>query len=116
MTRELRRHLKYWVKELQLGPPLWKKITLEELEVTPGEEVFDLGHCLPFTEGRTAVIKIASSEVHSGCGHDIEETLIHELLHLRLEGHREEWIDDRQYEAGLNVLAETLVRLRRAAE
>lgn len=57
---------------------------------------------------------VASIEVASDLGSDadIEETLIHELLHLKLEGHKvltRGYKYDPLYERALNVLARVLV-------
>jgi hypothetical protein len=53
---------------------------------------------------------------------DVEESVVHELLHVLLEGHKNltnsthEDTYDPMYERGLNVLAGLLVALRRAEQ
>lgn len=53
---------------------------------------------------------------------DVEESVVHELLHVLLEGHKNLAISsheesyDPMYERGLNVLSSLLVALRRAEQ
>mgnify|MGYP000901181915 CR=1 FL=1 len=68
-----------------------------------------VGTCWWFTEEEKAEIHIRQTE-----DADVEETLVHELIHLSLEGHKEpKHSTDRHYEQGINKLARALVRARR---
>lgn len=109
-TRKLFRH---WVKTLALAPPAWEKITLRPLDEAAHPN--DVGLCEQMPEERRATVFLASEERHGAL--PVEETIVHELLHLRLDGHISLYDPkaeayDPQYEAGLNVIAKLLVRLR----
>ena len=63
-------------------------------------------------EYQTATLVVAPPETLAEVGKDfapLKETIIHELLHVRLEGHRTQTGKyDPAYELGLNIVAELL--------
>jgi len=97
-----------WIKKLRLNAPAWKSIdvsfgTLEEMGNT-------VGKCEWSTEHRTALVRILEEPDHGeACSDTIEQTLVHELLHLVLQGYmtRPQKYDS-NFEHGLNVLSEVL--------
>ena len=73
------------------------------------------GTCVWQTEYKTATIEIAGDQPPG----EIEETLIHELLHLALEGHKpltQNYKYDAMYERGLNVISEAMAAKGRKRE
>lgn len=93
-----------------LGPPNWEKINIRfaSFEETEG----NVGLCAWFSEYKKVEIFILEEELHAQqeVG-TIEETVVHELLHLVLDGHREKkLVYSPSYEHGLNVLARILTK------
>lgn len=114
----LRRRGKYWIAKLKLGH--WEKIHITFS--SPKEMGKDcIGNCTWWSEYKQALVQVldpSNTLAYSGHGDDIEktldETLVHELLHLRLEGEREKPLAySGSYEWALNVLAELIVNLDR---
>ena len=102
-----------WIKKLELGSPLWRKI---DVAVMTAEEQAQhdgtLGICLWDIDNSYAYVGLAPEEKHVEDQTLMEETLVHELLHLRLQGHKEykKEYDDPHLERALNLLAEILVK------
>jgi len=75
------------------------------------EEALGVAYWTP--EYKTAVIKILDPEKLEEDNTDVERTLVHELLHIMLQGHRTmdevTKVYDPTFEAALNVLADVLV-------
>ena len=75
------------------------------------EEALGVAYWTP--EYKTAVVKILNPDNPEEDEQDVERTLVHELLHIMLQGHRT--MDDvtktydPAFEAALNVLADVLV-------
>jgi hypothetical protein len=102
---ELRARLAYWQAALSL--PEWSVHlrwgTAREMTCEDGSQV--VGLCFWSTEESSAMVLLARNQ------DDHESTLIHELLHLTLEGHRPICKKyDAQYERGLNRIADALKR------
>jgi len=99
---------KRWIKKLRLNPPAWKHIEVSfDSEEEMGETV---GRCEWSTEHRTALVRILQLPEHdSYTAGTVEQTLVHELLHLVLQGYmtRPQKYDS-NFEHGLNVLSEVL--------
>lgn len=103
-------------EKLQTLVDKWSKIFklhyLDELYVTfvPSDTVS--GNCA-YTylspEYRQAHVYIAPTEFLRDNGYDLEETLIHEFLHIVLQGHLAELpAYDPQFEYGINLLSQVL--------
>jgi hypothetical protein len=111
---QLERLGKKWIRLLKLQPPAWEEITFEFRDHEELEK--NAGMCLWQTEYRTAAIYIADPESYDETHEapDIEETLVHELLHLLLEGYSSEKRNyDPNYERGLDIIAQNLVKKRK---
>lgn len=102
------RLLKKWRKKLRLNAPSWEEI---DLKVVPRSEIESCdGICYWITEYRKAEMKIASCSEDPEPLKALEETIVHELLHIVLEGHAEHDENyDPNYERGLNVIANALI-------
>ena len=99
---------KKWVTKLELGPPLWQDIRV--LFVDKKDIRNNLGEIEWQIDYSSATIKIANEDQHDTDELTVEETLIHELLHLRFEGHKD--CDGKRQphiERALNVVAKILV-------
>lgn len=105
--------LKKWLPALELSPPVWNKISVEFYDATEDEKDNENdGACGWQREYGEAWIYL-SSEIR-GNWPEIEETIVHELIHLKLEGHKstESSLEnyDPVYENGLNVISRELVK------
>lgn len=106
--KDAKKLIAYWQTELNLRN--WKI----DIQWAPAHEMSHddaIASIWWFTEDEIAHVKLVKAAV---CSDDIfEETIVHEMLHLRLEGHRTiEKRYDPQYELALNRLAALLVKLR----
>lgn len=104
--RQLNKLVKTWAH--RLGIDDWKITTLFKSEYEMGENE---GLCYYYTEYRRAEIHILREcDREEGCD-SIENTVVHELLHIVLEGHkpRLEGQYDAMFERGLNVIASVLI-------
>ena len=106
-NKKLQERALYWIDKFKLGPPVWS------ITVSFGkEEELDgsLGLCSWNIDYATAEIKIASEKEHTNSGTTIDETIVHELGHLRFEGHKDCTSErDPHIERALNILAEIIV-------
>lgn len=103
--RHLNRRLDYWLTVLDA--PEWRgKIRLHwGRKREMGDAV---GLCVWCPEYATADIALLRGSA------DLEETVVHEVLHVVLEGHREETVEySPMYERGLNRIAAGLMTLSR---
>lgn len=103
--------LKKWLVALELSPPVWSKVSVDFYD--PSEEEDSEGSCGWQREYGEAWIYLSSAI--RGNWKDIEETIVHELIHLKLEGHKDiESMSpekyDPVYENGLNVISRELVK------
>ena len=103
--------LKKWLVALELSPPVWNKVSVDFYD--PSEEEDSEGSCGWQREYGEAWIYISSAI--RGNWNDIEETIVHELIHLKLEGHKDlvSMAPDKYdpvYENGLNVISRELVK------
>lgn len=109
--KRLRTLAKKWIVALRLTD--WEI----DFKLVPNTEELGkcAGTCVWQTEYKTATIEIAGDQPPG----EIEETLIHELLHLALEGHKpltQKYKYDAMYERGLNVISEALAAKGRKRE
>lgn len=109
--KRLRTLAKKWIVALRLTD--WEI----DFELVANTEDLDecAGTCVWQPEYKTAMIKIAGDQPPG----EIEETLIHELLHVVLEGHKpltQTYKYDAMYERGLNVISEALAAKGRKRE
>ena len=110
-NKKLQNLANVWIKRLELEAPVWRDISVsfgteKELEGC-------LGYCTWDIDNSCAIIKIAKEPVQAENDVTVEEVLIHELLHLRLEGHRD--IKDKrdaQYERALNTISRVLCQVK----
>lgn len=104
---------KKWIKRLELGAPVWQSITI--FYANPGEIPGCVGHCDFSAEHRSAEILILHPDYlgdHTkDTGQTVEHILVHELLHLVIDGHKATNTKyDPQHEAAINLLARVLVK------
>lgn len=106
-TKELKQLFNYWVDKLELSPPVWRNSSIAfakdaDLENNLGQINWNIDHS-------AFSVQIANEKSHKRDDSDIEETLIHELLHLRIEGHKElDATRDPHLEKAINILASIL--------
>lgn len=114
MSRKvLNKFLRKWVRILKLSKPKWDKITIEFSDKNLKSET--VGLCSWSTEESEARIYIISPEKYLKTFDEeiteafIEKVVIHELLHLVLDGGKCGKIKyEPHYEQGLNTLASVL--------
>lgn len=113
---QLGRLAKKWIKKLRLDPPAWKEIRVSFAGLDKMEDA--MGLCEWSTEHRTAQIHILEPELHEEYGRGtIEQTLVHELLHLVLQGYMtKQPEEDSNFEYGLNLLSEVLAPKKKARD
>lgn len=69
----------------------------------------DVAQCWWHTDERRAVISLMRNQKYRPDKRTIETTVIHEVLHLLLEGHDDiDGLRDPQYESALNRLSDAL--------
>lgn len=106
--KEIRKEATHWQRELGLGD--W------EIQVNWGRPAavpnFDKGEMEADSVGNVCwhtEESVAWVYLRRGAG-NVQETLVHEMLHVRLEGHREAPMRyDPLYERALNAIATALV-------
>lgn len=112
-SARIQKLLDKWLVALELSPPVWNKVSVEFYE--PKEDEDDDGACGWQREYSEAWLYLSSAI--RGNWDEIEETIVHELLHLKFEGHKatESSLEkyDPVYENGLNVVARELVKVGR---
>lgn len=110
--KQLHAAAKKWIKKLELGAPVWQSISL--FFASPEELPGCVGHCDFSTEHRSAEILVLHPELlepHTKeTGQTWEHILVHELLHLVLDGHKPAGKYDAQHEAAINLLARVLLK------
>ena len=108
-NQQLQRLARKWIRRLNLTT--FNKIQVSYAPKSEMEE--SLGHAYWTPEYKTAVIKILNPDDPEEDEQDVERTLVHELLHIMLQGHRimdeVTKVYDPIFEAALNVLADVLV-------
>lgn len=104
--------LRKWTKALELDPPNWTT----DINIVPSQDMDGAdGSCTWQGEYREAWIDL-NEEILGNWG-AVEETVVHELLHLKLQGHQDpdkvlaEY--DPFFENALNVIARELVKVGR---
>lgn len=95
---ELRERMKYWQDRLNLRE--WK-LTLQWMPARQAREF--QGLCAWSVEELTAVVQIRRAQ------EDVEATLVHELLHIVLQGHKEYEDYDLALERAINRITEALM-------
>jgi hypothetical protein len=118
--KQVRKHFDYWVRALRLQH--WKL----HLEVVPllhmPKGPSTRGHCSHCYEAQVATIHVAymSPTEQSDWGHDFEQTVVHELLHLHfaplettLQLPVPAIVYDNVWEVAIEQIARALVRARR---
>lgn len=107
--RTLKKLTKEWAELLQLNG--WE-ITPSFVEKTETEDAY--GETTWSTEWKKAVVHMERPEVIEEDGiTTFERVLVHELLHIALEGHKPPSAEyDASYERALNILSELLVKLK----
>ena len=105
--RELNALTKLWQKRLELGH--WKIKVLFQSEHEMGENAGCVRYMPEHSQAEICILRPEDRE--EGGHHDsIEEDLIHELLHITINGHKT--LEDLQYDAcferGLNIIAKAL--------
>lgn len=109
----LNKFLRKWIRILKLSKPKWDKITIdfgaEELQPEA------VGFCRWSTEERKAEVFVISPKEYLNFFNEeineifVEKVIIHELLHLMLEGGKSGKIKyEIHFEQGLNILADVL--------
>jgi hypothetical protein len=111
MTPELHRSLKYWKKRLNLQD--WNveliETTTDKIKGNAGDSQWDAS--ITWAKIRLALDIEKDPIYHDG---GIEATLIHELLHLRLEWYLPDYLPyDLHRETALNKIADALYFERR---
>lgn len=108
-NQQLQRLARKWIRRLNLTT--FNKIQISFAPESEMDEALGVAYWTP--EYKTAVIKILDPEKLEEDDTDVERTLVHELLHIMLQGHRTmdevTKIYDPTFEAALNVLADVLV-------
>lgn len=101
---------------------LWqKRLGLEDWKISAtfcSEETFkekiggdSVGGCFWTADRKIAEIYIRKPSVLHSLGDDLEDILVHEMLHILLEGHKEEIPpDDVNTERAINQLSAALIR------
>ena len=103
--RELRRLLKIWAKRLRVDD--WElNVKWGKPDNMTGEGV--QGNIFFEPEFRRALIVLLALKYREEEGDSPEEDLIHELLHLVLQGHGTRMKYDAMFERGLNQIAHAL--------
>ena len=108
-NQQLQRLARKWIRRLNLTA--FNKIQVSFAPESEMEEALGVAYWTP--EYKTAVIKILAPDNPEDDEQDVERTLVHELLHIMMQGHRT--MDDvtktydPAFEAALNVLADVLV-------
>ena len=105
---------KKWIRRLELEAPAWRNITVFYAE--PDEIPNCVGFCAFTPEHQTAEILILHPDYlrdHTKeTGQTVEHIVVHELLHLVLDGHKPAGKDDPQHEQAINCLARVLLKPR----
>ncbi len=117
MTRkEMTSIMKFWVKQLDLKQ--WdiniRYATAEELLDKDNPVSRNDATCAFSTEYAKATIIIRPLK-YRDCDPEevnIEEDIIHELLHLVLEGHVAQCAEDPMFERGINIVTSALYRMK----
>lgn len=106
--RQLTKLTKTWAHRLGIGD--WKI----SVKFMPAEDMEDdQGQCWYYPEYRRADIHILREQDTQEGDDSIEAAVVHELLHIVLEGHRplEGGKYDAMFERGLNLIANALIEV-----
>ena len=103
-----------WIRCLELDQPVWRSITIFYAE--PDEIPGCVGYCSFTPEHQSAEILILHPDYlqdHTKeTGQTVEHIVVHELLHLVLDGHKSTGKSDSRHEQAINCLARALLKSR----